>query len=328
VEESQVDRARDLNQIDAKIRETVSALARTTAELEKERGHRRRSEQRVTSLAAQLQALHQELSFHLGSEQENQKRIAVIEKDLLEREEALAQARAEFEKQTADRQLAEDQLRVAGDLSERLESNLALFEEAKKTFKRAQEEMGARLEASLSAWKESQSKLQKEVSERQQLEEALLAVRRELQEQAKVNTLESSKVDAARQLEDLERKRSEGDVLRSYYLAMDSARQSQALLNNLRRQVGESLQDLRQAAGQLLQADLREEQRKMAENVLENALFLQTSLQQASGLNLAGPAPVETRSAAGDLSLTSRLVEIPQRGQAEVNTTNITGRHE
>src|SRR6185503_3756265 len=54
--------------IEGRVRDSISALARVTAELEKARGDRRRLEERVSFLSTQLQNLHEELRRHLEVE--------------------------------------------------------------------------------------------------------------------------------------------------------------------------------------------------------------------------------------------------------------------
>jgi len=71
-------------ELESRLRTTVSSLARTTAELETERGERGRSEQRAAALATQMQQLHGELKGHLASEQADHQRLAELEQKLHE----------------------------------------------------------------------------------------------------------------------------------------------------------------------------------------------------------------------------------------------------
>jgi hypothetical protein len=71
-----------LLELESRLRTAVSSLARTTAELETERGERRRSDQRAATLAAQMQQLHEELKSHLASEQTDQQRLTELEQQL------------------------------------------------------------------------------------------------------------------------------------------------------------------------------------------------------------------------------------------------------
>jgi len=76
-----------LLELESRFRTTVSSLARTTAELETERGERRRSEQRADTLADQMQQLHEELKNHLASEQIDHQRLTELERQLHEQEQ-------------------------------------------------------------------------------------------------------------------------------------------------------------------------------------------------------------------------------------------------
>jgi len=73
-----------LLEIERRLRTTVASLARTTAELETERGERGRSQQRAAALATQMQQLREELENHLASKQTDQRRLAELEHQLQE----------------------------------------------------------------------------------------------------------------------------------------------------------------------------------------------------------------------------------------------------
>jgi chromosome segregation ATPase len=73
-----------LRELENRLRTTVSSLARATAELETERGERRRSEQRAATLAGQMQQLHEELKSHLAAEQNDHQRLTELERQLRE----------------------------------------------------------------------------------------------------------------------------------------------------------------------------------------------------------------------------------------------------
>ena len=267
--------------------------------------------QEIALAAARLQRLHQQLMQHLDSERESQNRISELEKALRERDEALAGALADLQKEKAGRAAAEEELRAAGDLGSRLEANSCLLEKAKETFKRALEEVEKRLEAAQSALRQSESSLQNEASERLRLQEVLAAGERKLQEQADNAQLEKSKLETALQLEEVERKRLEADLLRSRQATRQSAFQSRALLNSLRQQARQPAKDVRQAACSLLQAELPEDQKKVIETILEKALLLETTLQgNASPIgDIESPASEKER---GDDAVSASPVAIAE----------------
>jgi len=66
--EKEATHAVELSQLERRVRDGVTSLARVTAEVESERSERRRSEERFAALTQQLQQLQAELRKHLDSE--------------------------------------------------------------------------------------------------------------------------------------------------------------------------------------------------------------------------------------------------------------------
>src|SRR5712692_9378583 len=271
----------EIAELEARVRDGVATQTRLTADLEKERGERRRSERRAASLSAQLEKLHADLSQHLESERAAHNRISDLEAQLREKEEAVNRAAAQLQQETADRQLAEEQLRAVGDMSAQWRQYASLFDESKQVFKRAQADLEARLQANLDSLSECESKLQQEAGERQRLEEALAAAKRHAHDHSQRSAVELSKLESALLVEQFERKRVEGDAIQSHYSSLDSARVGRTTVNRLRRQIRQPLDSLVQSTRRLLEVQLDEEQTKLVEAVLENALVLQSSLQEA-----------------------------------------------
>jgi CheY-like chemotaxis protein len=278
-----------------RVREGVSSIARLTADLEKERKERRRIEQRAASLTTQLQEMHEDLRQHLESERVVQERLRDFEQQLHDREELMTRLQTDLRKEVADRELAEEQLRAAGDMNSQLQNFRALFEESKQSFKRSQEDLERRLDASMKALQESESKALKESGERKRLEESLVAVQRDLQEHSERAALEQAKLISRLQVEQLERKQLEGNAAQSRYASLDSARVSRALANSLRRQVRQPVESLLHSTRVLLDAELAEEQKQVVELMLENALLLQTCLQEGT-VSTNGTAPASTEA--------------------------------
>jgi len=84
-------------ELEARVRDGVASQARLTADLEKERGARRRSDRRAASLSAQLEKLHADLSEHLESERAAHSRISDLEQQLREQEEAVVRSTARLQ---------------------------------------------------------------------------------------------------------------------------------------------------------------------------------------------------------------------------------------
>jgi predicted nucleic acid-binding Zn-ribbon protein len=101
-------------ELESRLRTTVSSLARTTAELESERGERRRSEQRAATLGTQMQQLHAELKSHLASEQTDHQRLAELEQQLHEQgrqnDLTVAKLQSSLQLEQSERKRIEDEL--------------------------------------------------------------------------------------------------------------------------------------------------------------------------------------------------------------------------
>ncbi|HXJ61516.1 MAG TPA: response regulator [Verrucomicrobiae bacterium] len=294
--ETEAAQTAELSVMERRVRETVASLARVTAALEKERGERRRVEQRSTALTAQLQELHQNLKQHLESESSTQERITHLEQQLLEREDTANRVQSELQKETAGRQLAEEQLRTTGDLQAHLRNCLASFEQAKTGFRRMQEELNTRLQASQASLNESEVRVQKEITERQRAEEALAAAQRAFQEQSQTAGLELTKLQSEMQMHEFEKQQLQAESVQSRYASVDSARVGSVMVNNLRRQIRQPVEDVLQSTRRLLEGGLEAEQKKLAESVLENALLLQSGLQEVAADAGAQPSPQAARA--------------------------------
>jgi PAS domain S-box-containing protein len=267
------------------IQEGVSRLTRATADFEKERGERRRAENRVDSLTEQLQELHGQIKAHLDSGMANQNRMVDLEQRLRQNEDQLGRVHDDLQKERTDRQLVEQQLRAADALSSQLRNCLTSFDLAKEGFKRAQVQLESRLQASHAALKESESKLQHEMAERIRKEEALAAAQRAVQEHSHDNSTELTKLKAELEEARVERKLIEGGMAQSRYASLESARSGLAMVSRLRSQIREPVDGLMQLTRRLLETELEDEPKKLVDSLLENALLVQRTLQEAATLS-------------------------------------------
>lgn len=281
LKEDEAVRGAELSDLRRQMREGVGSSARLTADLEKERAERRRIEQRIAALTAQLQELHDTNKQHLASAEATQKRIVDLEQQLRDREDSVTRVSSDLMKEASGRHLAEEQLRSTAELNGHLRNCLSSFELAKKGFKRMQEELEARQQANLNALKDTEAKLQAEAGERKRLEEALAAAQRSVDEQAQKSSLELTKLQSELEVEKFEQKRLQGEALQSRYSSLDSARVGQAMVNSFRKQIEQPVDQLMQSTRRLLESQLEEEQKKLVESLLENALLLRTSLQDS-----------------------------------------------
>jgi chromosome segregation ATPase len=280
----------EVAELEKRLRESATGCARATADLERERADRRRLEQRVASLANQLPELHRQLKEHLDSEGQHHQRIAELEKKLQEREEALTRASADLEKEKEEHLLAGEQLRETAELAEKLQESLAAFEATKASFQRTQEQLEAQVQTSARDFSESEARFQKETLERQRVEEALAAAKRAQQEQATA----LSKLQSAVQVEQAERQRLQSGAIHARYASLDSARTGMTAGNRLRRQVREPLENLLKSTRRMLEDAADDQSRQLVGSILENALLIQTSLQEkdsAGGPGGSSPLP-------------------------------------
>jgi chromosome segregation ATPase len=274
----------EMIELERRVREGIGSLARATTDLENERSERRRVEQRLSTLSSQLEELHGDLREHLESEREGKARIGQLEQSLREREQILVRMNSELRKQTSERELAEEHLKSVGDMSAQLRQYLTLFEESKKVFKKAQDQLEARLQNSMANAKAADDRLQSEVSERARLEEALASAERKLQEQAEQAAVELVRAQAELQVEQLERTRVEGGAHHSRLASLDSTRVARTMMNSLRRQIRQPIESVMESSRRLLEHDLPQAQKKVVESLLENALLLQSTVEESESV--------------------------------------------
>jgi CheY-like chemotaxis protein len=333
------------SELEHQIRQGVADLARTTAELAKERGERQRSQQRAAELNARLQVLHEDFNRTLQAQREDLARISALEEQQSQTSQSLDRRNADLEQHQAESRLIEEQMQKAKEVNAQLRKDLSFYEEANKRFESARLELQSRLEASLNAARENEARLQKESAERQRLADSLEGVQRELQNQlrrretleqdlqtanaalqereAKLQKeiaerqrlsevmdsgerkirdgserdLEFSKVQSALQLEQVERKRQETQLARMRQSALDAAHSVRALRTGLRRQIREPVDNLVQSAQSLLESEMSEAQKKLAEAVLQDVLMVQARLREpdlAHGETETGASPSAT----------------------------------
>jgi DNA-binding response OmpR family regulator len=188
------DQAADLQQ---GIGQRVAALTRVTADLAREKGERKRIEERTAALNNRMQQLHTESRLLLESQRADQERIMELESQLHEREEAFTRQAAEMEQLKADWQLAEEQLDKTSGLHADLSKHLSSFDAARQTLNHAQQDLQTRLDDALNSLQESTSKLQQESAENERLATELEEARRELQNQSRKQGTSETQLQAA-----------------------------------------------------------------------------------------------------------------------------------
>lgn len=270
-----------LAEAERRARDGVTSLARTTADLEKERAERRRLEQRASSLTGQVETMHEQLRQHLELERDNQNKVLDLESQLRDRDTKVDQLRADLDRERTDRKLAEDQLNATSEMSGQFKDALRVFDEAKQSFQRTEKDLASRLEASAKALTESQSRLQKEVSERQQLAQTVKSLKQQLQEQGDKSAIEVSQLQSALQVAQADLKQMEGSAVHSRCASLEAARADRLLLNTMRTRMRDPLEQVLRSTRGLLEAELAPEHKRLVESVLEQALLLQSNIQEA-----------------------------------------------
>jgi len=266
------------SELEQRVREGVSSLAKKTAELQKERTELDRAEKCAASAAAHLQQLNEKLNRHTEFERTHRDEIANLEKTVHDRGDALARASASLRKETKERHMAEKQLRLVSEMGTRLETNLASLEEAKKTFEASTSQKDERLQTAERSLAKANSSLEKQSSERRRFEGLLAETQRELEKLSGESKVEISKLRAGLELGELQRKRMEGDLLRARESAANAQRGQNLALDSLRRELRQPVEDLRQSACRLLEGQVKGEYKQAVETMLEKALFLQLTL--------------------------------------------------
>jgi two-component system sensor histidine kinase TorS len=143
---------------------------------------------------------------------------------------------------------------------------------------RRRETLELELQTTQKSLQDCEAKLAEQTAERLRLAEALDAAQRGAYDGSE-RDLEFSKVQSALQLEQVERKRQEGQLARTRQRALDAARAARALRTSMRRQIREPVENLVNSARSLLELEMGEAQKQLAEAVLQDVLLVQTRLR-------------------------------------------------
>lgn len=274
------------SELEQRVREGISSLAKSTAELQKERAEREHAEKCASTAATHLQQLNDKLNRQTESERANRNEIANLEKTIHDRGDALARASAALRKETKERHMAEKQLRLVSDVGSRLEANLSSLEEAKKAFESTSNQKDERLQTAERALAKANSSLEKQSTERRRAEGLLAETQRQLEKVSGETKVEVSRLQAALELGELQRKKLEGDLLRAREMVASAQRGQNFTLDGLRLELRQPVEDLRQSACRLLEGQVTDEQKRAAETMLEKALFLQLTLNATGKADL------------------------------------------
>lgn len=256
-------------------RQTTKTLEQRTAELEQQQDERRLAEEQLQKAKELNVQLRKDAAFF---EEANRKFDGARQELQNKLEASLAAAR-------------EHQTRLQQEQAERqrLSDNLEATQRELQTQTRHGESLEQELQNARASLQETEAHLQKETAERQRLSEALQSLQRN-DHAGSERDLEFSKLRAALQHEQVERKRQESQLAHLRHNALDSAQAARALRTSMRRQIREPVDNLIQSTRSLLELEMTEAQKKLAESVLQDVLLVQTRLREPE---LAQDAPAD-----------------------------------
>jgi DNA-binding response OmpR family regulator len=253
-----------LSALEEQHRQATQSLERGAADLEQHQAERRLVEEQLQKAKESNLQMRKDLAFY----EEANKKFGGTRQELQNRLEAsLSAAReseARLQQEAAERQ--------------RLTASLEEARRELQTQSRKRETLEQELQNDQNALKERDAKLAEEAAERQRLTEQLDSLHRGFQNGSE-RDLEFSKVQSALQLEQVERKRQETQLARTRQRALDAAHSARALRTSLRRQIREPVDNLAQSARSLLEMEMSDAQKQLAEAVLQDVLLVQTRLR-------------------------------------------------
>jgi chromosome segregation ATPase len=188
----------------------------------------------------------------------------------------------------------ENDVRLQQEVAERQRLGEAL-EAARRELQnqaRRYEALQQELQAARESLQEREARLQKEAAERQRLNEEQNSARRDLWNGSE-RDLELSKLQSALELEQVERKRLETELTNARQSTLDAGHAARSLRASLRRQIRGPFDSLAHSTRSLLELELGDEQKKLAEAALQDVLLVQTRLRE-SDLPQGEPAEAAT----------------------------------
>lgn len=256
---------------------------------------------RISTLEEQLHEADRSLARKADDIEQQQADLRLADEQLQKAKELnaeLGKDRSFFEQahKTAERARLDLQGRLETSLATGHESDSKLQRESAErqrvaeqlaTLEREHQSQGPRVEAlerelrtAQETLAKNEAELQKETAERRRLQEELNSAQLGLRTQSDSAGLESSKLQSALETEQAERKRQETELARMRHETLDAVRSARALRTSLRRQVREPVDNVVHSVRTLLERELGEQEKKLAEAVLQDVLLVQTRLRE------------------------------------------------
>ena len=175
----------------------------------------------------------------------------------------------------------ENETRLLQETAERkrLADSLEATQRQLQEHARKREILEQELKTANEALQDREARLRKETAERQSLTEALDAAKHGSDNNPD-RDLEFSKVQSALQNEQVERKRQESQMAKMRQTTAAAAHAARSLRTNMRRQIREPVENLVHSTRTLLELEMGDEQKKLAEAVLQDVLLVQTRLRE------------------------------------------------
>jgi CheY-like chemotaxis protein len=259
--------------------QAVQALERCQADLEQQQAERQLAEAQIQKAREANAQLRKDLSFFEETNTKSDSSRQDLQNRLEARLNAARDNEARLQQEVAERK------RLAESLEE---SQRELQSQA-----RQRESLENELQSTRDLLREREAKLEKEAAERQRLNETQDSLQHDLQDGPE-RELEFSKLQSALQNEQIERKRQETQLARTRQRALDAALAARALRTSLRRQIRQPVDNLVHSARNLLELEMGDEQKKLAESVLQDVLLVQTRLREPGATPVESSEPAKT----------------------------------
>lgn len=295
------ERARVESELRGEWEKAASGLRQAQArcqELEQESNALRRTQTRLHAEvareqqeAASLRARNQELGKQLQQAKELNGHLRKSLSSFEAAHQNLKSAQHNLESQSEavlnSVQESEARLRAEAVERQRLSGELETARRALADGSRKSEMLEAEIERLRLAQREGESKAEHGVEENRRLREELDVAQRNLRDRSQRDELELGKLQSALQFAQIDTARREMQVVRMRHFLKDSGR-ARFVRKTMHRELREPVDHLQQAARNLLGLEMGEEQKKLAQEILQDVVALEARLREPESGQGAG----------------------------------------